>query len=430
MNSVDKNRQKKLKNLENLFNSGNMDIVISEARKLVEEYQSATAYNIYALAQKKLGNYAHAQDIFEKLLVNNPTNILFLGNLANIYYDTGRIDKAEEFFKRTLAIDQKNLTASISLGDISGSRGHFDEALLIFNRMLEDKDKLTSAEYNDINYRIAEVYRQKGSKFFDEAIKYYSITNHPLSSAHELELIYTLKDKITYFEAEKKINASGDLNPLLASVQTHASIRYETPDKNLFCKDPFKYIHHSKLTPNEGFTDELVEDLLKIKNTLNSTNQSLIDYGQQSAGNILLLNNQSAQIIKEIILNRIKKYLNSYKDSNDGFINKWPKNSTLHGWIIELKTGGSLGSHMHKLGWLSGSLYLKLNKPSNSNQGNIIFDLKGVTYPSASKSFPSKEYNIEKGDIVLFPSSIFHKTVPFESEETRVTLAFDIKPNF
>jgi tetratricopeptide (TPR) repeat protein len=430
MNSVEKNRQKKLKNLENLFNSGNMDIVIPEASKLADEYQSAIAYNIYALAHKKLGNYALAQDTFEKLLVNNPTNILFLGNLANIYYDTGRIDKAEELFKRTLAIDPKNLTASISLADISGNRGDFDEALLFFNSILEDKDKLMPIQLNDINYRVADVYRRKGNKFYDEAIKYYSISNHPLSSAHKLELIYSVKDKIAYFEEERKINANGDLNPLLASVQTHASIRYETTDKNLFCKDPFKYIHHSKLTPNEGFTDKLIEDLLKIKNTLNTTNQSLIDNGQQSAGNLLLLNDPSAQIIKEIILNRIKKYLNSYKNVNDGFVNKWPKKSTLHGWIIELKKGGSLGSHMHKEGWLSGSLYLKLNKPSNSNQGNIIFDLKGATYPSASKSFPSKEYNIEKGDIVLFPSSIFHKTVPFESEETRVTLAFDIKPNF
>ena len=38
--------------------------------------------------------------------------------------------------------------------------------------------------------------------------------------------------------------------------------------------------------------------------------------------------------------------------------------------------------------------------------------------------------SVEKGDIVLFPSSIFHKTVPFESEENRITLAFDVKPIF
>ena len=44
MNAVDKNRQKKLKNLENLFNSRNIDIVISEVRKLVEEARVILAF--------------------------------------------------------------------------------------------------------------------------------------------------------------------------------------------------------------------------------------------------------------------------------------------------------------------------------------------------------------------------------------------------
>ena len=65
-----------------------------------------------------------------------------------------------------------------------------------------------------------------------------------------------------------------------------------------------------------------------------------------------------------------------------------------------------------------------------SDQGNIIFDLNGADYPTESQFFQSKEFNIEEGDIILFPSSVFHKTVPFESEENRITLAFDVKPTF
>ena len=50
------------------------------------------------------------------------------------------------------------------------------------------------------------------------------------------------------------------------------------------------------------------------------------------------------------------------------------------------------------------------------------------TVSSSIEGFPSQEFNIEKDDIVLFPSLIFHKTVPFESEESRITLALDVKP--
>ena len=428
MHSIDDIRKNKISELVSLFKDGDMSVVIPQANEIIEEYQSGTAYNILALAYKKLGNYGLAQELYEKLLVSNPKNTVFLGNLGNIYNDVGKLDRAEECFKKSLAINPKNFDISVSLGSLSANTGKLDEALLNFNMILELHDDLTNEQLNDINYRIAEIYRQKGNPFIDKAIQYYSRSNQPLSSAHKLDLIYRSKDKTVYYEEEEKINATGELNPLLAAIQTHASIRYDSPDKNLFCKDPFKYIYHSKLTSKEGFNDGLVENLLKIKSSLSSTTQALLNNGQQSAGNFLLSNDPSVEIIKKIILNRIKDYRDHYKGSSDGFIKKWPKNPDLHGWIIDIKKGGSLGSHMHKLGWLSGSLYLNLKKPPESNQGNIIFSLNGANYPVDSKYFPSEEFNIEKGDIVLFPSSIFHKTVPFESEENRITLAFDIKP--
>ena len=77
---------------------------------------------------------------------------------------------------------------------------------------------------------------------------------------------------------------------------------------------------------------------------------------------------------------------------------------------------------------MSGSLYLNLPKKKNDSSGNIVFSLDGV-YPNDGKEYPKKEVNINKRDIVLFPSSVFHQTVPFSSDENRITLAFDIKPH-
>ena len=430
MHASDESKNHKINRLIALFKEGDMSVVIPQATKLIEEYSSGISYNILALAHKRLGNYALAQDIYTNLLVSNPNNILFLGNLGNIYSEVGELDKAEECFKKSLAINPKNFDTALSLVNILVTSGRIDSAFLSLNTILESHDELTPAQLDDANYRIAELYRTKGVPFFDKAIQHYNQSNQPLSSAHRLELIYKSKDKATYYEEERKVNAKGELNPLLAAIQTHASIRYKMPNANLFCKDPFKYIYHSKLTIKEGFNDSLVENLLNVKQRLNSKTQALLTNGQQSAGDFLLSNDPSVQIIKTIIRNRIRDYRNTYKSSNNGFIKSWPEEAILHGWIIELKKGGSLSSHMHKLGWLSGSLYLKLKKPPGSDQGNIIFDLNGADYPTESQFFQSKEFNIEEGDIILFPSSVFHKTVPFESEENRITLAFDVKPTF
>ena len=428
MNSSHEDRTKKIDHLETLFNKGDMRVVIKEARALIEEYNSGVAFNVLALAHKRLGDYEKALRIFETLLVKNPNNTLFLGNLGNIYLEIGKLDNAETCFLKCVEIDPKDVNFALNLGNLYSTRTKFDQALFVFEKMLLDQKNLTKEQQSNLNYRIAEIYRKKGISFFDKAISHYSFSNKPLSNAHRLELIYLTKDKTTFCREEELIGGAENSNPLLGAVQKHASIRYDKPDNNLFCKKPFDYIEHSKLTSEEGFTDDLITQLLEVKSDLDHTPQALIKNGEQTAGNFLLSDDPSVRLIKKIIVKRITRYRNYHSASKEGFIKNWPKNINLHGWIIELKRGGSLGSHMHKLGWLSGSLYLRHKKLSGQNQGNIIFDLHGSDYPTDSKIFPQKEFDIEKGDIILFPSSIFHKTVPFESEDSRVTLAFDIKP--
>jgi ectoine hydroxylase-related dioxygenase (phytanoyl-CoA dioxygenase family) len=83
---------------------------------------------------------------------------------------------------------------------------------------------------------------------------------------------------------------------------------------------------------------------------------------------------------------------------------------------------------MHKEGWLSGSLYLSRPKRVRNNDGDIVFSLHGSNYPKGEKLFNEVVFSIEKGDMVLFPSSLFHATIPFTSDEKRITLAFDIMP--
>jgi hypothetical protein len=42
--------------------------------------------------------------------------------------------------------------------------------------------------------------------------------------------------------------------------------------------------------------------------------------------------------------------------------------------------------------------------------------------------FEKKLYAPQVGDVVFFPSSVFHRTIPFSSNEERICIAFDLKP--
>ena len=93
-----------------------------------------------------------------------------------------------------------------------------------------------------------------------------------------------------------------------------------------------------------------------------------------------------------------------------------------------MNNGGNLLPHIHKEGWLSSSIYLKRPEKRKSNDGDIKFSLHGGNYPSDNINFPSEIIDIEEGDMVMFPSSIFHSTIPFDSDRQRITLAFDVIP--
>ena len=71
-----------------------------------------------------------------------------------------------------------------------------------------------------------------------------------------------------------------------------------------------------------------------------------------------------------------------------------------------------------------------MSLPSNrhGDEGNIRFSTDGMDYPKDGKLFPMKIVDLDLGDIVLFPSSLFHSTIPFNSNQRRITLAFDVIP--
>ena len=94
-----------------------------------------------------------------------------------------------------------------------------------------------------------------------------------------------------------------------------------------------------------------------------------------------------------------------------------------------MKTGGNLKPHIHKEGWVSGTLYFNVPRVSGSNAGNIAFSLQGDDLPTDGKQFlPDEVLEVKKGDICIFPSSLFHYTIPFSSDQERVSFAFDLIP--
>ena len=52
--------------------------------------------------------------------------------------------------------------------------------------------------------------------------------------------------------------------------------------------------------------------------------------------------------------------------------------------------------------------------------------IKCADWPRKNKNFHLTIRNIETRDICIFPSSLFHYTIPFDGEEERICFVFDL----
>ena len=98
-------------------------------------------------------------------------------------------------------------------------------------------------------------------------------------------------------------------------------------------------------------------------------------------------------------------------------------------WSVRLHRAGYHTSHVHPRGWISSACYIQLPdsmKAGHTAEGSLSFGAPGmITMPALDAELSVRP---ELGQLVLFPSYFWHGTLPFHSEQPRLTVAFDVVP--
>jgi tetratricopeptide (TPR) repeat protein len=97
-------------------------------------------------------------------------------------------------------------------------------------------------------------------------------------------------------------------------------------------------------------------------------------------------------------------------------------------WSVRLHSGGRHSNHVHPQGWISSALYVALpQKRADEPQDSGWLTLGEPDDKLELGLAPSRRIEPRQGQLVLFPSWMWHGTVPF-AEGERLTVAFDVKP--
>ena len=101
-------------------------------------------------------------------------------------------------------------------------------------------------------------------------------------------------------------------------------------------------------------------------------------------------------------------------------------------WSIVLQGGGGYqAAHIHPSAWLSGVYYPRVPEIVDDHgaeqAGWIEFGQPSEEF-HWSRPPPLRAIRPESGLLVLFPSYFFHRTIPYDTDGTRISVAFDVLP--
>tara|TARA_B100000700_G_scaffold328468_1_gene446426 strand:+ start:181 stop:2112 length:1932 start_codon:yes stop_codon:yes gene_type:complete len=391
-------------------------------KALVLEPSFSAAYNNFGVSKHREGARIEAAQIIKRATLINLEYCEAYVNLANSLFKIGKQKAAIANYQKALLLQPNDPSTLNNHGNSLKSIEKSKDAEASYRRALSIDPDVTEFQKN-----LAELYKTIGDH--DKALSICNSFEALAQSALALECLYALGRHDDFRHATKIAGSKNKRDLRIAAISAFASNQTNSIDLYPFCPDPLEYISVSSVLSYEGVTTDFFEKVIQESEERNLIWQPrTTKFGYQTSGNIFADCNKDLTKLSQIISTEIGKYHLKFKDSSCAFIKNWPSQIKLFGWYNRLEKNGYQSAHIHPYGWLSGVIYLRTVDFAKKYEGAIEFSLQGLDYIRITPSNPKVVHQPKKGDLVLFPSSVFHKTLPFKSETTRCVIAFDIIP--
>lgn len=99
-------------------------------------------------------------------------------------------------------------------------------------------------------------------------------------------------------------------------------------------------------------------------------------------------------------------------------------------WATLLHGGGEIATHIHEESWLSGAYYVEVPDAAVIGEGHAGWFEHGRPWFAIAGHEPELGFvRPEPGLLLLFPSYLYHRTVPFAAAgQRRISISFDLTP--
>ena len=286
-----------------------------------------------------------------------------------------------------------------------------------------------NADYENPYFNLARCYLKKNQ--YEKSVNYFYLANK-LDKTNKynnkiLEIYYLLNEKKKFFQLLKKVKKQKKVDFSCLAISNFASEQWNLKNPYSFCENPLNYIYKTNILNSKNFNSKNLKMIEKeIKKNRNKLYTPVV-IGHKSIGNLFESKTKNINNLKSVIKKNINNYKKNFSNKRNLMINKFPDKYKLNAWFISLKKGGEVTSHIHD-GWLSGVFYVKRPEDKRNLKGDIELTSRFKNLPLLKKKQNRKSLKIKPGDLLLFPSSLPHRVIPFDMNKERLSIAFDMKP--
>jgi len=371
----------------------------------------------------KAKKYEEAEVSFRKVIELKSDCAEAHNSLGAVLQNLNKLDEAEESYKKTLELNPNYIQAYCNLGILLTELERLDEAKIIIDKAID----INPNNENALLIR-GNILLQK--KYFEMALKDFNSCNSNTSRSLILSSLYNLGRTKEIYERIEKNLVLDDKNLEVAAFSSFISYKKKKVTAHKFCNNPIDFVYSSNLSAHlknsNLFITKLIDELKNVKAIWEPSSKTT-KKGFQGMNNLFEISSKELGELLLIIKNELDSYYSKFKDETCSFIQKWPTKKNLIAWHVILKKQGFQEPHIHASGWLSGVVYLKVVPHLDKNEGAIELSLNNKMYFDVNSA--KLIHKPKVGDIILFPSSLHHRTIPFTSDEDRISIAFDLMPS-
>lgn len=396
------------------------------ALQLSSNYPGSTKiYNLLGVLFMHLGAVKETRAYLSMAVWLSPDLPEARKNLGITLFKEGNYQAAFSMLEAALLLDPDSTEIKVNLGVVLDKIGDSERAVKLLEEAVSVRPDYLLAKKNAGN-----IYYTK--RAFSQALRYLSGLEDRRSVAQRLECLFCLGHFDQLATELRSLRHKDPYNVRAAALSSLLANQLGCDDVYGFCGNPLDFVKKMHLSDFDPDWSTRLRELLgemDQKELIWEPDTKTTRKGFQTIGNLLELSSERVNGMFELVDEAVKLYHEIYRFSSCRYITDWPKQRDYEAWYVKLHRHGYQDSHIHPSGWLSGVIYLKTLPQTHSNDGAIELSLSGYKLPTISEAPPQRTISPSCGDILLFPSSLFHKTIPFNAMQTRSVIAFDLQPS-